>query len=169
MKVLSEYRIPFAGLKEGSHDFHFEADEAFFSSFEYSEIEQGRIRVDVSMVKQSRMLIFDTRIKGQVTIPCDRCLGTMDYPVEGSERLFVKFGAEHKEESEDVMIIPEKESHFDLSPFIYEYIVLLLPYQRVHADENECDQEMILKLNDHSEAENDPRWDALRHLKNKFE
>ncbi len=169
MNVLREYQIPFAGLKEGSHDFHFEADDAFFNSFEYSEIRQGRVMVDVSMEKQSRMLIFDTRIKGQVVVPCDRCLGNLDYPVEGKERLFVKFGPEYMEESEEVMIIPEKESQFDLSPFIYEYIMLLLPYQRVHADENECDQEMIQKLNDHSESGDDPRWDALKDLKNKFE
>ena len=166
MKVLKDFTIPFVGLKEGNHDFTFDIDEKFFDSFEYSEINNGKVRVLVSMEKQSRMMIFNFTIKGVVVVACDRCLSDMEYPVNGSERLIVKFGQEWKEETDEILIIPQTDSHIDLSQFIYEYIMLMLPYKRVHTEgEGICDAEMIGKLEQHTEPEPDPRWDALKELK----
>jgi uncharacterized metal-binding protein YceD (DUF177 family) len=97
-------------------------------------------------------------------------MGEMDYPVEGKERLIVKFGQEWLEESDEILIIPETESQIDISGFIYEYIVLTLPYQRIHPEgEGLCDQEVIEKLNAHTEQKIDPRWEALKSLKNSIE
>ncbi|RLD31501.1 MAG: DUF177 domain-containing protein, partial [Bacteroidetes bacterium] len=66
MKVLKEFVIPFVGLKEGVHDYEFEIGKSFFESFEYSEIEQGSIRAEVSMEKKERMLIFNIRLSAEV-------------------------------------------------------------------------------------------------------
>lgn len=170
MKVLKEYTIPFVGLKEGMHDYSFEIRDTFFESFEYSEIEKGEVHVDVSMERKERMLIFEFDIKGYVNVDCDRCLEAMEYPIEGRERLIVKFGQELREESEEVLIIPETDSHIDISSFIYEYIILLLPFKRVHQEGDEtCSNEVVDKLDDHTIIEEDPRWDALKGLKDKLE
>jgi len=166
MKVLKDFNIPFVGLKEGFHDFTFNIDEKFFESFEYSEISKGKIQVLISLEKQSRVMIFNFTIKGYVIVPCDRCLADMKYVLEGNERLLVNFGAEWKEETEEILIIPETDSHIDLSKFIYEYIMLMLPYQKVHPEgEGLCDAEMIQKLEEFVEEQQDPRWDALKELK----
>ena len=42
MNYLSQYTIPFSGLKEGKHLFDFSADHRFFAGFEESEIEKWR-------------------------------------------------------------------------------------------------------------------------------
>ena len=166
MKELKEFVIPFVGLKEGIHDYAFDIDAEFFESFEYSEVEQGEIHVDVSMEKQERMLIFNFSIRGKVELPCDRCLSALELPVEGKERLIVKFGQEWMEESEEILVIPETDSHIDISSFIYEYIMLLLPYKRVHPEgEGLCDQTIVDKLEQHVSSETDPRWEALKNLK----
>jgi len=166
MNVLKEFVIPFVGLKEGIHDYAFDIDAEFFESFEYSEVEQGEIHVDVSMEKQERMLIFNFSIRGKVELPCDRCLSALDLSVEGNERLIVKFGQEWMEESEEILVIPETDSHIDISSFIYEYIMLLLPYKRVHPEgEGLCDQTIMDKLEQHVSSETDPRWEALKNLK----
>ncbi len=170
MKALKDYIIPFVGLKEGVHDYQFEADKQFFESYEYSEVKQGKVHVNVSMEKQNRMLIFNIQLKGIVIIPCDRCLNDMEYPVESEERLIVKFGHEWKEETEEILIIPETESQFDISGFIYEYIMLTLPFKRVHPDGDEsCINEFIIETGDEGETEIDPRWEALKELKNKID
>ena len=170
MKALKEYVIPFVGLKEGVHDYSFEVDGKFFESFDYSEINQGDIHVEVSMEKKERMLIFNFSILGYVVVPCDRCLAEMEYPVNGTERLIVKFGQERKEETEEIIIIPETESHIDISGFIYEYIMLLLPYRRVHPEgEESCNNAMIDKLDQYTAHEEDPRWAALKELKKNIE
>jgi uncharacterized metal-binding protein YceD (DUF177 family) len=170
MKALKEFVIPFVGLKEGTHDYAFDIDAKFFESFDNSEIIHADVHVDVSLEKQERMLIFRFGTKGTLTIPCDRCLGDLTLPVEGTDGLIVKFGQEWEEESDEIIIIPEKESHIDISTFIYEYIMLKLPLQKVHPEgEGLCDPEVISKLNDHHQAETDPRWAALKQLKDKTE
>ena len=169
MKALEEFVIPFMGLKEGVHDYSFDIDEGFFESFEYSEVKQGDVHVDVSMEKQERMLIFSFSIQGEVELPCDRCLAPLNLPIEGKYRLIVKFGQEYEEESEEILVIPETDSRINISSFIYEYIILLLPYKRVHPEgEDLCDREVIDKLNEHSEQTTDPRWEALKDLKDKI-
>ena len=174
MKALQEFEIPFLGLKEGVHDYAFDIDAEFFESFDYSEVKQGQIHVDVSMERQERMLIFVFNIKGSVELPCDRCLAPMQQEVAGDERLIVKFGQEWEEESEEVIIMPETESRIDISGFIYEYIMLMLPYKKVHQESEEtgestCDESMVEKVEQHSAKETDPRWDALKELKDKLE
>jgi uncharacterized metal-binding protein YceD (DUF177 family) len=172
MKALQEFEIPFLGLKEGIHEYAFDLGAEFFESFEYSEVKQGKVHVDVSMERHERMLVFNFSIRGIVELPCDRCLAPMELKIEGDERLIVKFGQEWMEESEEVMIMPETESRIDISSFIYEYIMLMLPYKRVHPDPEEsgedlCDQDVVEKLEQHKESVIDPRWAALEALKNK--
>jgi len=170
VKVLKDFVIPFVGLKEGIHDFAFEINAAFFESFEYSEIEQGDVHVDLSLERQDRMLILNFSLKGKVELPCDRCLAPLELPVEGNDRLIVKFGEEWREESDEIIIIPENESHIDISGFIYEYIMLKLPIKKVHPEgEGLCDTAIVEKLNQHSEIETDPRWEALKKLKNNLD
>lgn len=169
MRALKDYIIHFVGLKEGFHDYSFEVTESFFENFEHSEVELGNVRVKVSLERQKRMLIFDFDLKGYVVIPCDRCLNDMNFHVEGRERLIVKFGQESKEETEEIIIIPETASEIDISSFIYEYIILSLPYKRAHEDgDPECKSEVTERLNTHKPEQIDERWDALKGLKDKL-
>jgi uncharacterized metal-binding protein YceD (DUF177 family) len=169
MKALKDYIIHFVGLKEGFHDFFFEVTESFFENFEHSELGQGSVEVKVRLERQKRMLIFEFDMNGYVTIPCDRCLKDMDFHVEGRERLIVKFGQESKEETEEIIIIPETASEIDISSFIYEYIMLSLPYKRVHDDgDPECKSEVTERLNTHKPEQVDERWNALKGLKDKL-
>ncbi|MEE4257986.1 MAG: DUF177 domain-containing protein [Bacteroidales bacterium] len=170
MKALKEFVIPFVGLKEGIHDYAFDIDARFFESFENSEIIRADVHVDVSLERQERMLIFNFTTRGTLVLSCDRCLGELEMPVEGTDGLIVKFGQEYEEESDEIIVIPEKESHIDISTYIFEYIMLKLPIQRVHPEgEGLCDPEVISKLNEHRETERDPRWAALEQLRNKTE
>lgn len=168
MKALKEYVIPFVGLKEGIHDYAFDIDAKFFESFENSEIIRADVHVDMSLERQERMLIFNFATRGMLVLPCDRCLGEMELPVEGNDRLIVKFGHEWEEESDEIIVIPETESHIDISTYIFEYIMLKIPIQRVHPEgEGLCDPEVISKLNEYKESDADPRWAALEQLRNK--
>ena len=171
MNYLDQFVIPFSGLKTGTFQYGFDIDGEFFEQFETSEIGQALLKVDVELERQARMLVFHFSIAGTVKVPCDRCLSEFDLPVQGTERLIVKFGEERGEESEDIFIITENEHSFDLAPFIYEYINLMVPYKRVHGLDAQgrslCDPEVTRYINDESEESTDPRWDALKALKNK--
>ncbi len=170
MDYLKNFAIPFRGLKLGDHHFEYVIGEKFFDCIEYSEIKKGKVAVGIDLNKQERMLIFEFSINGSVEVTCDRCLELFDYPVEGNETLYVKLGDEWDEESDDVLIIPESEHEFNISQLIYEYIMLMLPIQRIHPDDEDgnstCDPEMLEKLGTQPEPqETDPRWEALEQLK----
>ena len=167
-----EFTIQFSGLATGVHQFGFEIDQSFFETFDYGDLADGNLTIDCMMEKQERMLIFTFDIKGKVGVVCDRCLDDFDLPVEGKERLIVKFGNEAMEENDEIVVIPEQEHEIDLSQYLYEYINLMLPYRKVHGEdengESLCNQEVIKRIEEHTqEEETDPRWDALKKLKNK--
>lgn len=167
---LKQFVIPFRGLKNELHHFDFVIDNKFFDAIEYADLDQGKVNISLDLIKEERMMICEFGISGVVEVECDRCLDPYNQPVNGTERLIVKFGEKFEEQSDDVIIISESEYEFDLSTYIYEYIKLLLPMQCIHPDDEEgnstCNQEMLDRLtHKNKEPGNDPRWDALKKLK----
>lgn len=172
MDYFNNFVIPFQGLKVGVHRFDFKADDKFFEQFKSAEILKGDVQVVIEMTKQERMLILDFVFNGWVEVSCDRCLDVFKHPVDGNERLIFKFGDDWQELSNEVIMIPEMEHQLNVNQYIYEFILLLLPMQRIHPEDQDgvstCDVAMLERLDNHEEIEGiDPRWDALLKLKNK--
>jgi uncharacterized metal-binding protein YceD (DUF177 family) len=165
-----EYRIAFAGLKPGTHVFDFEVGRAFFEAIGDDIISDGKVAVAISMVKEERMMDFHFRINGSVVVTCDRCTEPLTLEVGGDERLIVKLGDKYYEESEDIQVIPETDHSFDVAPFLYEYLHLMLPVRKVHPDDDSgnslCDPAVLQKLEQlKPEPGPDPRWEVLRNLR----
>lgn len=166
---LKQFVIPFVGLSAGNHQFDFEIDDKFFASFEFSEIKQAHVSVNLDLERQDRMLVLNFLLSGTIRVTCDRCLDEFDLPVKSDELYFIKFGPEHKEEDDNVLIIAENETHIDLAPLLYDYLSLMVPYRVVHPDgENGvslCDPEVLKRIEQLSvHKEKDPRWDMLKDL-----
>jgi len=169
VNYLKHFIIPFSGLKVGIYSYTFEIEDKFFEHFEYSEINKGKIHVDCQLDRQLRMMVLNFDIAGTIRVPCDRCAEEFDLPVEGQQKLIVKFGADHKEESEDILVITEKEHELDVSQYLYEYVILLVPIRKVHGtDENGnslCNPEVLRYIKETEEPPADPRWEVLKKLK----
>jgi uncharacterized metal-binding protein YceD (DUF177 family) len=176
LNPLKQYNIGFVGLSLGKHEFSFRIDESFFSCFDYSEVSKGNLSLELLLEKQNNMLVFDFLIKGNVELICDHCLEPYQQDIEDERRLYVKFGDAFSEQTDEIVVIPVGESHFDVSQFVYEYITLALPMQRIHSEDGivgkGCDPAITDKLNQYlggkkpasGERENSP-WDALKGLK----
>ena len=174
MKTGKEYIIQFVGLSVGEHLYDYNINDKFFESLDYSEIKQGNIKVRVTLLKQSSMMIFQFNISGTVLVNCDRCTAEFDLPIQGDYKLIVKVGGRDSgNEDDDIITIAANEHELDLSQFLYEYIALSLPIKRVHPDNDEgeptCDKEMLKKLKNFliEEEKNDfsdPRWDDLKNI-----
>lgn len=176
-----KYTIPLASLDNGIHNFRFMVDKSFFEKMEnetiVSEISRCDIQVNLILNKQETMLVLDFSINGTVNLPCDRCSEYFDLIISGTNRLVVKEGEEYMEESEDVIIIPKNEHDLDLSQYIYEFILLLIPMKVEHpldAEGNsQCNEELIKLLESYQPKEKkegdedgiDPRWEQLKGLK----
>lgn len=175
MKVSNEYLIPFIGLKQGKHQFDYQIDKTFFDRFEYDEFESCNVKVDVVLEKKSTMLELHFKHKGTVHVPCDLTGEPFDLPIKGKINVIVQFGDAFNNENEELLILPHGEHQVDVSQYIYEMIVLSIPFKRVHPGikDGTLKSEAIEKLQAltvkaKKEAtkskETDPRWDQLKKL-----
>jgi len=169
---LKKYRINFRELDLGKHLFSFEIDDRFFSWFEKSEIQQGTLKADIELIKEERMITLHIKIRGEVSVMCDRCLDNFMHPLEFNGTLYLKAEEEEWEEKdkEEVILVSPDESDVNLAQYFYESIHLSLPLKRVHPDDENgnstCDQNMLKLLEDHQREDHqtDPRWDKLKDL-----
>jgi uncharacterized metal-binding protein YceD (DUF177 family) len=168
---MKTFVISFYGLKPGKHTFEFTIDRAFFEAFESTLVEDARFNVVIELEKLSNMLILRFEGGGELDDYCDRCGDPLSMEVLVSDELFVKFGDEPYEQTDEVLVVTHDTHEIDVSQMIYEMIVLNLPGKKVHKSIEDCNQEVIKRLNeaqkrdDHDEDETDPRWEALKKLK----
>ena len=182
VKYLKRYRIPFSGLKVGKHVFDFDIDKKFFDCFEYSLVKDGSLRAEVTLTRQENMLVADFHIEGVIQLECDVCLS--DFPAKTviDERLIVKFSDEDIVDStEEIVVLSKSDYELDIADLLYEYITLAVPLYKKCSEQGDglaCDPEMVSKLGDLApqqqpqdeeateEEKTDPRWEALKNLRN---
>ncbi len=139
------YKIAFKGLKSGGYDFEFPIGGALFRAFENTEGREAACRAKVRMERSETQLVFDTTITGEVVVPCDRCLEDCRLPIDFAGRLTVFFSEVPGEYDGETMWLSPVEEEVDLAQYLYESVVLSLPYQRVHP-EGGCDPEMLKRF-----------------------
>lgn len=152
MEQLNDYKIAFRGLKNGDHDFRFAISDRLFEAYENPEVKGGKGEAQVRLNRSETQLVCDVKIEAEVVVPCDRCLEDCPIAIDYEGRLIVKFSEEELEYDGEVMWLYPGESEVDLSHYIYESVILSLPYQRVHA-EGECDPQMMARLTIGTEEE----------------
>ena len=152
MEQITLYSIAYKGLKNGSYDFDFQIDDKLFEAYERVEIKSGNCKAHVELKRSETMLELEVTISGEVICECDRCLEDCPIGVDYSGELVVKFSDEIDDYDGDVMWISPSEDKLDLTQYIYESIVLSLPYRRVH-EEGGCNPEMLAAFTEISEEE----------------
>ena len=152
MDIEKRYSIEYKGLKNSIFDFDFEVDDALFTHYESRDIKGGECQVRATMLKNDRQLDFDITIKGSVVCECDRCLEDCSIEIDYAGHLVVRLSDEQGEYDGEVMWLSPAENEVNLTQYIYESIVLSLPYQRVHP-EGECNPDMIARFSVVSEEE----------------
>lgn len=171
MDKLRNYDVSFSGLKTGKHEFRFETDKEFFQLFDTEqEFTNPRIAVDVLLDKHSTFLEFEIKVSGTVELVCDITNENFEYPIENQIKVLVKFGEEYDDSEEDVITIPTGDHAFNIAQLIYENVALSIPMKKVSPNVSDEDLAILDKFSpkeDEEEQNSDPRWDALKNLKNK--
>ena len=188
MGTLKTYQIDLKNLSlADTYKFDYVLDNGFFESVDGLEVRQGKVNVSLSVVRMSSAFELGFRIKGVVTVSCDRCLEDMEIPVETINRLIVTFGEMYEETSDEQVIVSEEEGFINVAWYMYEFIALAIPIKHFH-EPGECNEEMASKLSElcvdevseddefskdgereasgheKSVKPTDPRWEALRNL-----
>ena len=163
------FNIPVKGLALGKHHYHFVVEDAFFEHYPDAEVHHGKIDLSLEIEKESRLMALQFHFDGSLQLVCDRCLEEYLQPVKNDFRLIVKYGEKEEEISEELITVPFETSRFNIAPYVYEYIRLMIPIKRVHPDDafgnSTCNVEMLKKLEVYEKPVADPRWNALKDLK----
>jgi uncharacterized protein len=172
MNYLSQYTVPFSGLKEGNDLFDFTADQRFFAGFEESEIAKGSVCIQVELEKRTTYLRLIFKIKGEVELICDRCLEPYNQSIEGEYPMLVKFSETETDDGDEIIYVHPNSHQVEVAKLIYEFIILSIPIRHVHPDgengQSRCDPEMLRKIDEYKVSElqkgdlADPRWNELR-------
>ncbi|MBP3547205.1 MAG: DUF177 domain-containing protein [Alistipes sp.] len=152
MEQIALYTIAYKGLKSGSYEYDFQVDDSLFEAYDRVEIKGGRCDAHVTLKRSETMLELNVTINGEVICECDRCLEDCPIAVDYEGDLVVKFSDEINDYDGDVMWISPSEDFLDLTQYIYESIVLTLPYRRVH-EEGGCNPEMLASFSVATEEE----------------
>lgn len=105
---------------------------------------RGSVRAEVELVKASTSFHLSCRIEGSVVVECDRCLEPLTIEVSGESESDSTIDGS-TEENEGV-VIDQIEEEILLADYLYQSVLLSLPYSRTHSTIEECNPEMLAKF-----------------------
>lgn len=172
MEKNSIYNIPIVALKNKDHHFEYKIDGTFFKDFDNNTIEDCDIEVKISLEKRDSVFVLLFYIDGTIKLACDRCLDIYSQEIFGDYKLIIQLDGEIYQENDnndDIILIPRNSDFLDVSKPIYDYILLSIPIQRKHSNKEDCNQDILEHFNNSKQTKQDidPRWEALKKLKNK--
>jgi uncharacterized protein len=118
--------------------------------------------------RRGATLYIQVQFNGRFDLECARCLSVYHQPISGDFRLILEEREGHSgpagENETANFYFDASHPQIDISPFIYEEIMTSLPIKPL-CDLN-CKGIVVNTTNTkHNESWGDPRWDALRKLK----
>jgi len=172
-----EYEIAFVGLKAGEHEFSYEITDKFFESFQPQDFTNCKATVKLKLDKKNSFMLLKFDLGGQVEVICDRCGNNLPLQLWDEFNLIVKMVDDpeimnEREEDPDIYYISKGESHLHVSEWIYEFINLAIPMQRMCKEDEmggpQCNKEVLAKLKqmeDQSKSNTSTIWKGLDQFK----
>ena len=143
------YKLDLKSMRQEVQTHEYFLDNQFFANIDSEDVQKGKVHVQLTVTKVANVFNLSFKLNGMAIVPCNRCLDDLEYPIDTTERLIVKFGKDYSEESDEIVIIPESEGILNLAWFLYEFVVLSIPIKHVHAP-GKCNKQMTAKLKQHT-------------------
>lgn len=178
MNQRREYEIAFVGLKPGIHVYEYRIEDKFFVQYGEQDFENCIANIKLSLEKNTGFMQLKFDIDGELTVACDRCGNTLPTQLWDEFTIIVKMvdnpeEMNEQEEDPDVYYIGRGESHLHLADWIYEFVNLSIPLQKMCREEEmggpKCNNEVLEKLRKMEEdAQKDTNtvWKGLDKFKN---
>ena len=173
-----EYEIAFVGLKPGIHEFDYEITDKFFDEFQQQDFRNCKAHVKLTLDKKNGFMLLKFELGGAIEVTCDRCNNNLPIDLWDEFNIIVKMVEEpelmnEQEEDPDVYYIGRGESHVNVENWIYEFINLSIPMQRMCKEDEvggpQCNLEVLEKLKkmeeDAKSAETNFIWKGLDQFK----
>ena len=150
-----QYDIAFVGLKPGVHEFFYELDDRFFADRNAEDLSDVQATVKLSLEKLPGLMRLKFEVGGKTNVTCDRCGNPLHMNLWDEFNMIVKMTENpdemnEQEEDPDVYYISHTESHLNVADWMYEFVLLSLPMQRMCSEEEmggpQCNTEVLEKL-----------------------
>ncbi len=177
MNSRRDFDIAFVGLKPGIHEFEYDVNDQFFTDYQEQDFTNCIAHIKLTLDKKSGFLLLRFEVGGKLHLPCDRCGNTRPFDLWDEFNIVVKMVEDpqmmnDQEEDPDVYYISKGESHLHISDWIYEFINLSIPMQRM-CDEKEiggpyCNKEvleMLARLDAQKARPESTLWKGLEKFK----
>jgi len=174
------FEIAFVGLKPGIHEFSYEVDDKFFAGLETTDFTNCHATVKLQLDKKSSFMLLKFEVGGKVDVHCDRCGNPLVKDLWDEFNMVVKLvdnpeEMNDQEEDPDVFYISRTESHIDVHDWIYEFVMLSVPMQKLCGEDEKgnslCNKAVLEKLkqmeDEAKENHNGELWKGLQQFKKK--
>lgn len=148
MGKFSKYSLPLKSLSKGTHEFDYHIDNQFFVDMESQDIRDASLDVRVTVFFDGFAYDLSLAVTGEVTVQCDRCLDDMQQPVDATYHIVVKYGDSYRDDSDELLEIPERDSSLNISYMLYDTVELAIPIKHVHPA-GRCNRAMSALLKRH--------------------
>jgi len=172
-----EYEIPFVGLTPGIHEFSYKIADKFFEAYQQQDFKNCNANVHLSLDKKNGFMLLKFEVSGKIEVICDRCGNSLPLDLWDEFNILVKLVEEpdimnRQEEDPDVYYISRGESHLHIADWIYEFINLSIPLQRMCGEKEiggkYCNKEvlnMLKKMETKKDKPANPLWQGLEKFK----
>src|SRR5437868_13926984 len=150
-----EFDIAFVGLKPGVHEYHYQVDDKFFAAQKTTDFANCNAQIKLTLEKNTSFMMLKFEVGGRVEVVCDRCGNPLQMDLWDEFNMIVKLvenpdEMNETEEDPDIYYISRTESHLHLADWIYEFVMLSVPMQRMCSESEiggpQCNQEVLNML-----------------------
>lgn len=179
MATRRQFEIAFVGLKQGEHEFQYDLGKEFFLEKGLTEIPVQSAHVKMTLDKHTGFMMLKFEVGGEANVSCDRCGNMIDLSLWDEFNMLVKMVEDpdtmnEQEEDPDVYYISRTESHLQLDTWLYEFVMLSIPMQKMCSPEEmggpNCNKEVLERLKNmeahKKEEEVKNLWKGLDQFKN---
>ena len=172
-----EYEIAFVGLRPGLHEFNYPITDKFFEPFQQQDFSNCGANIKLTLDKKTGFMLLSFAIDGTLEVNCDRCNGKLPLDLWDEFNIIIKLvegseGMNEQEDDPDVYYISRSESHINVANWIYEFINLSIPMQKVcdfeKMDGPHCNAaalEALKKLDTENGKKENPIWKGLEKFR----
>ncbi len=172
------YDIAFVGLKPGIHRFEYDVDDEFFTNYREQDFSNCVAHIVLTLDKKSSFMLLKFEVGGRMEVTCDRCGNSLPLDLWDEFNIVVKMVDDPEEMNDqendpDIYYISRGESHLRVADWIYEFVNLSIPMQRMCPPENiggpHCNKEVLARLEElgmEYKKEGNPLWKGLEKFRN---
>lgn len=177
MNSKREFEIPFVGLKPGIHVYEYEINDKFFEAYQQQDFTECNAHIKLSLDKKTGFLLLKFEIGGTSKVTCDRCGNDLPIDLWEEFNIVVKLVDDPdemnaQEEDPDVYYISRGESHLHVADWVFEFVNLSIPMQKMCSTEEmggpNCNKEvleMLKRMDAENQREENPIWKGLEKFK----